>query len=83
MPAADELTDDSLKDQRSVTEASVLPGGGQDPRVELGASANTSQVAATNFKGAMNIAKHQARHYKALPGTISEECTARLTRLVR
>ena len=61
----------------------MLPGGGQDPRIELGAGANTSLVAATNFKGSVHIAKHQARHYKALPGTVSEECTARLTRLVR
>ena len=77
------MTDDSLKDQRTVPEASVLPGGGQDPRMELGADANTTQVAPTNFKGAEHTAKHQARHYKALPGTLSEECIARLTGLVR
>lgn len=61
----------------------MLPGGGQDPRIELGAGANASQVTPTNFKGAEHTAKRQARHYKALPGTISEECTARLSRLVR
>ena len=61
----------------------MLPTGGQDPRMELGASANMSQVAPANFRGAEHAVQHQARHYKALPGTISEECMARLTGLIR
>lgn len=51
--------------------------------MELGADANTSQAVPTNFKGAQHIAKRQARHYKSLPGTISAECRARLTAVVR
>ena len=83
LSAAGELTDASLRDQRSITEASILPGNMSGPRLELGANANTTRAAATNFKGAHHIAKRQARHYKALPGSISEECVARLTALVR
>ena len=77
------LTDASLRDQRSIAEASVLPSSTSDPRLELGADANTTRAAVTNFKGAQHIARRQARHYKALPGSISEECMARLTTLVR
>lgn len=61
----------------------MLPESAQDPRAELGASANVSGVPPTNFQGAAHIAKRQARHYKALPGTVSRECRARLTQLVR
>ena len=77
------LTDASLQDQRSIAEASVLPSSTSDPRLELGADANTTQATVTDFKGAHHIARRQARHYKALPGSISEECIARLTTLVR
>ncbi|CAK0779713.1 hypothetical protein CVIRNUC_004832 [Coccomyxa viridis] len=76
------LTDASLRDQRSIAEASVLSSSTSDPRLELGADANTTRAAVTNFKGAHHIARRQARHYKALPGSISDECMARLTTLV-
>ena len=77
------LTDASLRDQRSIAEASVLPSSMSDPRLEPGADANTTRAAVTNFKGAHHVARRQARHYKALPGSISDECMARLTTLVR
>ena len=58
----------------------MLPGGGQDPRMELGADANTSQVAATNFKGAEHTAKHQAPPLQGPCLALSaRDCTARLT----
>ncbi len=61
----------------------MLPENVKDPRMELGADANASTAPATNFRGAAHIAKRQARHYKSLPGTVSKECRARLTALVR